>query len=636
MLTDDFGEGASKSTGTRDVQAEVNAAIEAAVKTVRQELANKKLAQVSAETVDLPTTNTIMTQPTAQLTNQTTATTAAQNTTRTIRPSTWKETQKQLSNKGITPVTVNTPRQRYMMSEDPVWKATQRKLAKKNIVPVVKKFEDAPKASTPTMDDFLRGFNEEDEIKSTQVKRDPSFWDLTINSFNRGYNNAALGQEAWKSMYGLENDLDRYNQILSSDEYSFETDDLWEMIISGAAQQFGQWSRQMTDPDTLAMAAGAGGAAFLAGQAGPQVLVPEEIFTVPAAFAAGLTAGSAKTALEVEGGLAYLEMIDNGVSEETARAIATGVGAVNAGLEFLQLDELLKAYKVLDKVGADDSLLKIVIRELTDRGVDIATETGQELLQETTTIAGTQLGSKLDTGEWAYNFGEVTGRLRNTAKESALTFGLTNIPSTFYNIDTQNRNRLAAQGETRLRTGEMPTDAQLSAMNMSKSEALGAMVMLSLDQSDDAVITDGSHLEDGQLKPNATYKTGEHDYFYETSESGLIDHVYVGNLQFKTHDGRLMHNPNTYGKLEGDHAGHLIGDRFGGSPELDNLVSQAKSVNMVEYLGIENQWATALKKGQKVSVDIKIGYDSGGIRPDFFEISYTIDGDIFYRKINNH
>ena len=46
--------------------------------------------------------------------------------------------------------------------------------------------------------------------------------------------------------------------------------------------------------------------------------------------------------MEIEGGRAYLEMLNNGVSEETARAIATGVGGINALLETAQLDELWK------------------------------------------------------------------------------------------------------------------------------------------------------------------------------------------------------------------------------------------------------------------------------------------------------
>ncbi len=146
------------------------------------------------------------------------------------------------------------------------------------------------------------------------------------------------------------------------------------------------------------------------------------------------------------------------------------------------------------------------------------------------------------------------------------------------------------------------------------------------------VITDGSHLENGKLKPNVTYKTGEHDYFYTTNEDGLIVNARTDDLQSKTHEDRLNHNPNTYGKEIGDHAGHLFGDRFGGSPELDNLVSQAKNVNLSEYKVIENQWAKALENGQKVRVNIDIHYDEGGVRPSSFDVSYMID-DVSYHKI---
>lgn len=50
-------------------------------------------------------------------------------------------------------------------------------------------------------------------------------------------------------------------------------------------------------------------------------------------------------------------------------------------------------------------------------------------------------------------------------------------------------------------------------------------------------------------------------------------------MKFKTHDGRLNHNSNTAGKLPGDDAGHLFADQFGGSPDLDNLVSQRSDLN---------------------------------------------------------
>ena len=68
---------------------------------------------------------------------------------------------------------------------------------------------------------------------------------------------------------------------------------------------------------------------------------------------------------------------------------------------------------------------------------------------------------------------------------------------------------------------------------------------------------------------------------------------------------------------------------------MDNLVSQAKNVNMSEYKVIENQWAAALKNGEKVSVKIDIKYDAENSRPSSFEVSYDIGGTFYYHIINN-
>lgn len=149
------------------------------------------------------------------------------------------------------------------------------------------------------------------------------------------------------------------------------------------------------------------------------------------------------------------------------------------------------------------------------------------------------------------------------------------------------------------------------------------------------ILVDGSHLSNGNLKPNAKYKSGENGYIYETNSIGDIVSAKTNNLQIKTHEGRLPHNPNTPGKLERDHAGHLFGDRFGGSPELDNLVSQAKKVNLSVYKKIENTWAKAIEQGKKVTVDIKISYSNGSSRPTSFEVKYTINGVPYFEKITN-
>lgn len=79
----------------------------------------------------------------------------------------------------------------------------------------------------------------------------------------------------------------------------------------------------------------------------------------------------------------------------------------------------------------------------------------------------------------------------------------------------------------------------------------------------------------------------------------------------------------------------MIGDRFGGSPKLDNLVSQAKEVNRIEYRRIEDEWAAALKNNQKVSVDISIHYSDQTGRPSWFDVKYMIDGKTYKKTINN-
>ena len=103
------------------------------------------------------------------------------------------------------------------------------------------------------------------------------------------------------------------------------------------------------------------------------------------------------------------------------------------------------------------------------------------------------------------------------------------------------------------------------------------------------VFTDNPFDEAGNLKPNIKYQTGEFKYNYETDANGRISNWNTDNLQLTERDGRLNYNSDSLGKIEGDHAGHLAGERFGGSPELDNIVSQSQNVNLSQYKKIENQ-----------------------------------------------
>lgn len=137
--------------------------------------------------------------------------------------------------------------------------------------------------------------------------------------------------------------------------------------------------------------------------------------------------------------------------------------------------------------------------------------------------------------------------------------------------------------------------------------------------------------EAGNLKSNIKYKAEEYDYLYETDYMGRISKFETDSIQLTNRDNRIQHNPNTPGKLKVDHAGHLAGDRFGGSPELDNLVSQSAKVNLSEYKKLENEWAKAIEDGKHLKVNVEVKYDGDSLRPSRFSIEYKINGEVFLR-----
>ncbi len=59
----------------------------------------------------------------------------------------------------------------------------------------------------------------------------------------------------------------------------------------------------------------------------------------------------------------------------------------------------------------------------------------------------------------------------------------------------------------------------------------------------------------------------------------------------------------------------MAADRFGGSPKINNLVSQLSDVNLKQYMKIEEIWAVALKETppKKVTVDVDIIFTLGTI-----------------------
>lgn len=140
---------------------------------------------------------------------------------------------------------------------------------------------------------------------------------------------------------------------------------------------------------------------------------------------------------------------------------------------------------------------------------------------------------------------------------------------------------------------------------------------------------------DGNLLSDVVYYTGEFgDHMGVTDDLGRLVEVHVDDLKL-SNSPRPPHNPDTPGKLPGDQAGHIIADQFGGSPELDNLVSQLTNVNKSQYRKLEIKWADALKDNKSVTVNVKMNYAADGLRPVSFDITYSIDGEKFITTLSN-
>lgn len=84
------------------------------------------------------------------------------------------------------------------------------------------------------------------------------------------------------------------------------------------------------------------------------------------------------------------------------------------------------------------------------------------------------------------------------------------------------------------------------------------------------------------------------------------------------------------GSMPSDDAGHLIGNQFGGSSNMINLVPMSSSINRQggAFAKIEQQLLRALKENKDVEIEIIIKYPikpNGTQRPEWFEVTYYID-----------
>lgn len=241
-----------------------------------------------------------------------------------------------------------------------------------------------------------------EETERPEGYRDPTLGDLTIGSFQKGYDTARYGQESFRDMWGDEdNRKEEYEEKLTGEKYKFMPNEWWEKGISDVSSWLGGEAYKAWKPETLAAMGEAAGAAAVAGKLGPQALLPEEGVTIPGAVIAAYQAKSVVDEVEIQAGLAYNRMRESDVPEEVARVIAMAIGGVDGAIDVLPMDSVIESVKILDKSGVSEEAIRLFKDAAEKAGMDIGPVIETILkarAQEGVSNAGVEIGTRLEEG----------------------------------------------------------------------------------------------------------------------------------------------------------------------------------------------------------------------------------------------
>ena len=124
-------------------------------------------------------------------------------------------------------------------------------------------------------------------------------------------------------------------------------------------------------------------------------------------------------------------------------------------------------------------------------------------------------------------------------------------------------------------------------------------------------------------------------YSYQINEYNQITQA-KGELRLE--DGiRNLYAQRTAGgeyRHDNDDGGHLIGTRFGGSGELDNLVAEDRYINRGAFKSLENEWANNLESGNRVNVEVEPVYHGQSERPDIITAKTEVTNTNGEREID--
>lgn len=312
------------------------------------------------------------------------------------------------------------------------------------------------------------GIDNDDDIKANQAMIKAMIDDNTSSgmfaSIQEGWNNGWIQQKilnvAESEMNGTisRTQADEQIQLLRS-----QLKETKSTGLAGFAKSSANVIPNMMETTTegfkygAAVGGTAAGLTALVGQAGPQVALPEEIITVPAAFATfgtmGFAFGTAKRGTELMAAEMYLELMElkdeQGnripIDPNVAQVVSGTIGSLSGMLEVVKVGTIIKTIpggkkllakaqqKTIMQLAKNKTIQKALIVNSAKYGGTLATETAVEVGQEVNNIVGDILAVNIQeqidkTGMTPEAKLDVANRLVSTVMETAKSFALIAAP----------------------------------------------------------------------------------------------------------------------------------------------------------------------------------------------------------------
>lgn len=224
--------------------------------------------------------------------------------------------------------------------------------------------------------------------------------------------------------------------------------------------------------DTVPKALAAGGAAALPASLGGPV-------SAGTAFTFGSGAALFAQSSMIEGGNAYLDLIDQGVDQDTAASVAFGIGIINGSLELVGAKLVAKPFQMaIKKIG--QSAVAGLTKETAGRALGtfvkeyakgVGGEVSTEVLQEITNVLGEAIARPEGAPEPTW--GEIRERLGSVFEKTVQAMSVLGLPGPVIHYRSQARLAAAAtqQADAFEKAAELAGESKVRERNPAAHEA---------------------------------------------------------------------------------------------------------------------------------------------------------------------